>query len=144
MLCRYVVVSWKPMPLVKCCQYGSHTLYLIDHSRMFRSLTLYVPAGVAYPRNPVRTTVGPNATEPSDRITHIVCSVRSTHAVSAVAPGAHFARSPACRLAAMRRPTSAVVGPALPLAGLMPKRFWNLMIVAQSSGVWTPSTTTGP
>src|SRR5829696_5241799 len=76
-------------------------------------------------------------------MTHVVCRVRSTQAVSALEPGVHFARSAPCRLPRMRRATSAVVGPALPFAGLIPKRFWNLTIVAQSSGVCAPSTTIG-
>src|SRR5690242_15797950 len=90
---------------------------------------------------PVRTTVGPNTTDPF-LTTHMVCRVRSTQAVVPLA--AHLDCSAALRLPAMRRATSAVVAPARPLAGLMPKRLWNFLIVAQSASDCWPSTVIGP
>src|SRR6266511_145373 len=92
--------------------------------------------------DPVRVTVGPKTTAPS-RTTQTVCWVRSTQAVRP-APAPHLACSAAVRLTAIRRATLAVVAPALPLAGLMPKRCWNFLIAAQSAADWRPSTVTGP
>src|SRR5689334_1313355 len=87
-------------------------------------------------------TVGPHTTDPP-RIAHAVCWVRSTQMVNPE-PAEHFARSVAVWLVAIRRATSAVLGPARPWAGLIPYRFWNFLIAAQSSADWTPSTVTDP
>src|SRR5438067_2508546 len=97
----YVVVSWKPIPPLKACQYGSQTLYGTDHSRVARLKTWYVPAGVAYPLMPVRITVGPHTTAPP-RTAQAVCWVRSTQIVSAGPGTAHLACSAAVPLVAIR------------------------------------------
>ncbi|GAA1807319.1 hypothetical protein GCM10009835_27930 [Planosporangium flavigriseum] len=52
----------------------------------------------------------------------------------------HLACSAASRLAASRRATAAVVGPARPAAGLIPYLVWNFLTTSQSATVWTPST----
>jgi hypothetical protein len=47
-------------------------------------------------------------------------------------------------VAARRFATSYVVGPASPATGLMPNRFWNFLIAAQSAADCLPSTLTVP
>jgi hypothetical protein len=126
------------MPRWKCCQYGSHTSYGSDHSRLVRLLIRYVPAGVRYPRMPVRVTVGFMITLPP-RIAQTVCNVRLTQ-MTVPAPGLQRRVS----VSASRRATSRVVGPARPWAGRMSYRRWNLMIAAQSAADCRPSTVIGP
>src|SRR3712207_3805786 len=126
--CRYVVVWWNPIPRTKRCQYGIHTSYGSDHSRVVRLLILNVPVGVRYPFMPVRVTVGLTSTLPL-RMTNVVWCVRSTQKVVPFFAALHAA----VLVDASRFATSLVVGPARPWTGLMPYRVWNFLIAAQSA-----------